>query len=173
MQLNILMKKEVARWYWLMMDIVDREFNLPEEIWRECLLEPQLKDLLQVSTTLLYNTVKPDMFRRNHLFSIYRAFWTPKKLSRLRQDNMVRCKKCGSASADDLHMFIDCPLLRTFWQEVGDAIKEILPTSPKERLRSESSCTCAGRARTIARPRGTCKESDISLIGVAGESANG
>ncbi|KAJ1156420.1 hypothetical protein NDU88_009139, partial [Pleurodeles waltl] len=42
--------------------------------------------------------------------ALCRAFWTPKKLSRLRQDNMVRCKKCGSASADDLHMFIDCPL---------------------------------------------------------------
>ncbi|KAJ1125651.1 hypothetical protein NDU88_004075 [Pleurodeles waltl] len=45
MQLDILMKKEVARWYWLMMDTVDGEFNLPEEIWRECLPEPQLKDL--------------------------------------------------------------------------------------------------------------------------------
>ncbi|KAJ1193021.1 hypothetical protein NDU88_002327 [Pleurodeles waltl] len=59
MQLETPMKKEVARWYWLMMDIVDGEFNLPEEIWRECLPEPQLKDLWQVSTTLLYNTVKP------------------------------------------------------------------------------------------------------------------
>ncbi|KAJ1097072.1 hypothetical protein NDU88_002199 [Pleurodeles waltl] len=133
MQLDILMKKEVARWYWLMMDIVDGEFNLPEEIWRECLPEPQLKDLWQVSTTLLYNTVKPAALRRNHLFSIHRAFWTPKKLSRLRQDNVVRCKKCGFASADDLHMFIDCPLLRKFWQEVGDAINEILPSSPKVR----------------------------------------
>ncbi|KAJ1106705.1 hypothetical protein NDU88_004105 [Pleurodeles waltl] len=59
MQLDIPMKKEVAGRYWLMMDIVDGEFNLPEEIWRECLPEPQLKDLWQVSTTLLYNTVKP------------------------------------------------------------------------------------------------------------------
>ncbi|KAJ1101364.1 hypothetical protein NDU88_006432 [Pleurodeles waltl] len=130
MQLDIPMKKEVARWYWLMMDIVDGEFNLPEEIWREFLPEPHLKDLWQVSITLLYNTVKPAVLRRNLLFSIHRAFWTPKKLSRLRQDNMVRCMKCGS---DDLHMFIDCPLLRTFWQEVGDAIKENLPTSPKVR----------------------------------------
>ncbi|KAJ1143395.1 hypothetical protein NDU88_009704 [Pleurodeles waltl] len=32
MQLDIPMKKEVTRWYWLMMDIVDGEFNLPEEI---------------------------------------------------------------------------------------------------------------------------------------------
>ncbi|KAJ1088491.1 hypothetical protein NDU88_001648 [Pleurodeles waltl] len=133
MQLDTLMKKEVARWYWLMMDMVDGEFNLPEEIWRQCLLEPQLKDLWQVSTTLLYNTGKPAALMRIHLFSIYRAFWTPKKLSRLRQDNVVRCKKCGSASADDLQMFIDCPLFRKFWQEVGDAIKEILPTSPKVR----------------------------------------
>ncbi|KAJ1105572.1 hypothetical protein NDU88_002977 [Pleurodeles waltl] len=45
MQLDIPLKKEVGRWYWLMMDIVDGEFNLPEEIWRECLPEPQLKDL--------------------------------------------------------------------------------------------------------------------------------
>ncbi|KAJ1203017.1 hypothetical protein NDU88_006812 [Pleurodeles waltl] len=127
MQLDIPMKKEVARWYWMMMDIVDWEFNLPEEIWRECLPEPQFKDLWQVFTTFLYNTVKPAALRRNHLFSIQRAFWTPKKLSRLRQDNMVRCKKCGFASSDDLHMFIDCPLLRKFWQEVGDAINEILP----------------------------------------------
>ncbi|KAJ1105414.1 hypothetical protein NDU88_002820 [Pleurodeles waltl] len=59
MQLDISMKKEVARWYWLMLDIVDGEFNLPEEIWRECLPEPQLKDVWQVSTTLLYSTVKP------------------------------------------------------------------------------------------------------------------
>ncbi|KAJ1170067.1 hypothetical protein NDU88_001948 [Pleurodeles waltl] len=51
MQLDVPMKKEVARWYWLIMDIVDGEFNLREEIWRECLLEPQLKDLWQVSTT--------------------------------------------------------------------------------------------------------------------------
>ncbi|KAJ1191299.1 hypothetical protein NDU88_000615 [Pleurodeles waltl] len=133
MQLDTPMKKEVAGWYWLMMDIVDGEFNLPEELWRECLPEPQPKDLWQVSTTLLYNTVKPAALRRNHLFSIHRAFWTPQKVSRLRQDNVVRCKKCGSASADDLHMFIDCPLLRKFSQEVGDAIKEILPTSPKVR----------------------------------------
>ncbi|KAJ1139937.1 hypothetical protein NDU88_006299 [Pleurodeles waltl] len=109
MQLDTSMKKEVAKWYWLMLDIVDREFNPPEEIWRECLPELQLKDLWQVSTKLLYNTVKPAALRRNHLFSIHRAFWTPKKLSRLRQDNMVRCKKCGSASTDDLHMFIDYP----------------------------------------------------------------
>ncbi|KAJ1121970.1 hypothetical protein NDU88_000476 [Pleurodeles waltl] len=66
MQLDISLKKEVARWYWLMMDIVDGEFNLLEEIWRECLPEPQLKDLWQVSTTLLYNTVKPAALRRNH-----------------------------------------------------------------------------------------------------------
>ncbi|KAJ1180992.1 hypothetical protein NDU88_006203 [Pleurodeles waltl] len=45
MKLDTPMKKEVAKWYWLMMDIVDGEFNLPEEIWRECLPEPQLKDL--------------------------------------------------------------------------------------------------------------------------------
>ncbi|KAJ1149500.1 hypothetical protein NDU88_002307 [Pleurodeles waltl] len=32
MQLDILMKKEVAKWYWLMFDIVDGIFNLPEEI---------------------------------------------------------------------------------------------------------------------------------------------
>ncbi|KAJ1082275.1 hypothetical protein NDU88_002443 [Pleurodeles waltl] len=133
MQLDTPVKKEVARWYWLMMDIVDGEFNLPEEIWRKCLPETQLKDLWQVSTTLLYNTVKPAALRRNHLFSIHRAFWTPKKLGRLRQDNVVRCKKCGSASADDLHMSVDCPLLRKFWQEVGDAINKILPTSSKVR----------------------------------------
>ncbi|KAJ1082193.1 hypothetical protein NDU88_002361 [Pleurodeles waltl] len=113
MQLDIPMKKEVARWDWLMMDIVDGESNLPEEIWRECLPKPQLKDLWQVSTALLYNTVKLAALRRNHLFSIHRAFWTPKKLSRLRQDNVVRCKKCGFASAADLHMFIDCPLLHS------------------------------------------------------------
>ncbi|KAJ1160263.1 hypothetical protein NDU88_000765 [Pleurodeles waltl] len=59
MQLDISMKKEVARWYWLLLDIVGGEFNLPEEIWRDCLPEAQLKDLWQVSTTLLYNTVKP------------------------------------------------------------------------------------------------------------------
>ncbi|KAJ1082448.1 hypothetical protein NDU88_002616 [Pleurodeles waltl] len=50
MQLDTPMKKEVARWYWLMMDIVDGEFTLLEEIWRECLLEPQLKDLLQMDS---------------------------------------------------------------------------------------------------------------------------
>ncbi|KAJ1141723.1 hypothetical protein NDU88_008051 [Pleurodeles waltl] len=144
MQLDTPMKKEVARWYWLM-DIVDGEFNLPEEIWRECLAEPQLKDLWQVSTTLLYNIVKPAVLRRNHLFSIHRAFWTPKIFSRLRQDNVVRCKKCGSASADDLHMFIDCPLLRTFWQELGDAIEEILPTSPKALARTRCSETMGKR----------------------------
>ncbi|KAJ1153994.1 hypothetical protein NDU88_006751 [Pleurodeles waltl] len=126
MQLDIPLKKEVARWNWLMMDVVDGEFNLPEEIWR-----PHLKDLWQVSTTLLYNTVQPATLRRNHLFTIHRAFGTPLKFSRLRQDNVVRCKKCGSASADDLHMFVDCPLLHRFWQEVGEAIKEILPTSTK------------------------------------------
>ncbi|KAJ1104307.1 hypothetical protein NDU88_001719 [Pleurodeles waltl] len=32
MQLDTPMKKEVAKWYWLMIDIVDGEFNLPEEI---------------------------------------------------------------------------------------------------------------------------------------------
>ncbi|KAJ1156150.1 hypothetical protein NDU88_008874 [Pleurodeles waltl] len=32
MQLDAPIKKEVVRWYWLMMDIVDGEFNLPEEI---------------------------------------------------------------------------------------------------------------------------------------------
>ncbi|KAJ1182089.1 hypothetical protein NDU88_007284 [Pleurodeles waltl] len=133
MQLDTSMKKEVTKWYWLMLDIVDGEFNLPEEIWRGCLPEQQLKDLWQVSTTLLYNTVKPAALRRNNLFSIHRAFWTPRKLSRLRQDNVVRCKKCGSASADDLHMFIDCLLLLTFWQEVGDAVNDILPSSPEVR----------------------------------------
>ncbi|KAJ1176084.1 hypothetical protein NDU88_001367 [Pleurodeles waltl] len=45
MQLDTSMKKEVAKWYWLMLDIVDEEFNLPEEIWSECLPELQLKDL--------------------------------------------------------------------------------------------------------------------------------
>ncbi|KAJ1154541.1 hypothetical protein NDU88_007292 [Pleurodeles waltl] len=135
MQLDISMKKEVAKWHWLMLDIVDGEFNLPEENWRECLPELQLIVLSQVSTTLLYNTGKPATLRRNHLFSIYRAFWTPKKLSRLRQDNVVRCKKCGSASADDLHMFFYFPLLRTFWQEVGDAVNVILPSSPKHQPR--------------------------------------
>ncbi|KAJ1101054.1 hypothetical protein NDU88_006128 [Pleurodeles waltl] len=52
-QLDIPLKKEVGRWYWLIMDIVDGEFILPEEVWRECLLEPHLKDLWQVSTALL------------------------------------------------------------------------------------------------------------------------
>ncbi|KAJ1194419.1 hypothetical protein NDU88_003708 [Pleurodeles waltl] len=47
MQLDTPMKKEVARWYWLMMAIVNGEFNLLEEIWRECLPEPQFKDLWQ------------------------------------------------------------------------------------------------------------------------------
>ncbi|KAJ1123975.1 hypothetical protein NDU88_002439 [Pleurodeles waltl] len=104
MQADTPMKKEVARWYWLMMDIEDGEFNLPEEICMECLPEPQLKDLWQVSTTLLYNSVKPAAAVRSvvlHQLTIY--------------------------------MFIDCPLLCKFWQEVGDLIKEILPTSPKVR----------------------------------------
>ncbi|KAJ1140453.1 hypothetical protein NDU88_006805 [Pleurodeles waltl] len=140
MQLDTPMKKEVARWYWLMMDIVDGEFTLPEEIWRECLPEPQLKDLWQVSTTLLYNTVTP---------------------AALRQDNVVRCKKCGSASADDLHMFIDFPILRKFWQEVGDAIKEILRTSPKE--------TATPRTE---RDRGGTLDSHATLLVVHGTGTN-
>ncbi|KAJ1205112.1 hypothetical protein NDU88_000547 [Pleurodeles waltl] len=143
MQLGFPLRKEMARWYWLMAEIVDGELSLPEEIWMECLPEPQLKVLWQVSTTLLYNTVKPAALRRNHLFSIHRAFWTPTKLSRLGQDNVVRCKKCGAASADDFHMFVDCPLLRKFWQEVGVAIKHILPTSLKVRpLIVMFGCSC-------------------------------
>ncbi|KAJ1152456.1 hypothetical protein NDU88_005231 [Pleurodeles waltl] len=34
-QLDTPLKKEVARWYWLIMDIVDGEFTLLEEVWRE------------------------------------------------------------------------------------------------------------------------------------------
>ncbi|KAJ1174166.1 hypothetical protein NDU88_005989 [Pleurodeles waltl] len=152
MQLDTPMKKEVARWYWLMMDIVDGEFNLPEEIWRECMPEPQLKDLWQVSTTLLYNTVKP---------------------AALRQDNVVRCKKCGSSSADDLHMFIDCPLFRKFWHEVGDAIKEILPTSPKAwRAKVPSQQSVLEEILKAAREAAAMQNKDWLLRQISGQGAS-
>ncbi|KAJ1208928.1 hypothetical protein NDU88_004307 [Pleurodeles waltl] len=50
--LEIPLKKEVARWYWLIMDIVDGDFTLPEELQEECLPERQHKDLWQSTDSL-------------------------------------------------------------------------------------------------------------------------
>ncbi|KAJ1172649.1 hypothetical protein NDU88_004493 [Pleurodeles waltl] len=45
LHLDTSLKKEVARWYQLIMDTIDGEFTLPKEVWKECLPEPHFKDL--------------------------------------------------------------------------------------------------------------------------------
>lgn len=124
-------KKEIALWYWLLLETEDGAFTLPEDLWGGCLSETALEDQWQVSMSMLYKIVNPVYLRRNHFFAMHRAHWTPRRLSKFGPGGVVVCPKCGSPNEDDLHMFVHCSKIQTFWEVVSDCLSSILKVQIK------------------------------------------
>lgn len=126
LMLETVLKKELACTYWLMVGLEDGAFTLPLDLWGRCFPETELEHQWRVSMSMLYKIVKPTYLRRNHLFTLHRAYWTPQRLSKFGNRGEVACTKCGSKREDDVHMFVGCPDIQIFWKNVSKALSSML-----------------------------------------------
>ncbi|KAJ1099308.1 hypothetical protein NDU88_004410, partial [Pleurodeles waltl] len=50
------------------------------------------------------------------------AYVTPRKHSKMRKGGVVKCTTCGLKNAIDIHIFMECPVIHSFWEKVGKAL---------------------------------------------------
>ncbi|XP_078515581.1 enhancer of rudimentary homolog isoform X1 [Lissotriton helveticus] len=62
---------------------------------------------------------------------MHRAYWTPRKLSKFGSGGVVVCPKCGSPNEDDLHMFVHCSKIQSFWEVMSNCLSNILKVQIK------------------------------------------
>ncbi|KAJ1133201.1 hypothetical protein NDU88_011498 [Pleurodeles waltl] len=109
-----------------MVEISDGNFTLPIDLWGNLMPIDKVGGWWKKSVSVLYEVVKPAPLRKNHLYTLHRAYISPEKLSKIKKGEVIKCLKCGSVGATDVHMFWDCPSIRLFWEEVCDTVSAML-----------------------------------------------
>lgn len=118
-------EKEVSFWYWTFLEADEKIEDEISKLWTDGLEEGELKQMWLDSFCILKTVVKPVSLRRNHLFTTYRVYWSPAKLSKV-TGNIYNCPRCGLTSADDLHMFMSRPKIALYWTLVWDFLGEVM-----------------------------------------------
>lgn len=124
-QNSIQLKKEISIWYGSLVaaDVADQ--SPPESIWSHTSLDIHAVDFLYISLQTLYKFVKPASLKKNHFYVVNRLYYTPAKITKFASSLAPKCPRCALSSADDIHIFYECPKLQSFWSEVGQALVAI------------------------------------------------
>ncbi|KAJ1101830.1 hypothetical protein NDU88_006894 [Pleurodeles waltl] len=117
-------KKEVAKWYWRMVQGNEKDFTVPEELWKRdspILNFTYFWQVFMFPYINLFNLLHSEKY---HLFT--QGLLDTKKLASLGKQLVKCCPKCGLELADDPHMFAHCLVIQPFRHDLGKTLSEML-----------------------------------------------